>query len=526
MTGIDENRFFRQATLGISSSLNIEVAMGHLMDYLKKHMPVAGMFFGLYDSEAHVGRLLARIWPPDLKPPSDTISLPREYWQRMKEKLALGAGTTLIKDIEAEPDEIVRHMLTRTFPIETSNIILDLELENERLGMFQIFTRGKHRYTEAHAHLISLLHDPLAIAISNILQHQEILRLKDLLADDNRYLQRRMMEMTGDTIIGANFGLQEVMKMVRQVAGLNVPVLLLGETGAGKEVIANTLHHSSERKGHPFIKVNCGAIPENLIDSELFGHEKGAFTGAVARQRGRFERAHMGTIFLDEVGELPAAAQVRLLRVLQNKEIERVGGTETIPIDVRLISATHRNLEEMVAAGQFREDLWFRLNLFPIKIPPLRERTGDIPALVRYFIERKARDLKLRREPALAQGALEGLQSYHWPGNVRELENLVERGLILNQMSEGVAPLRLDLERKGVEDAPVESFRVSTSEPRPLETVMGEYIRKTLDWTQGRVEGPDGAAHLLGLHPSTLRGRMRKLGIPHGRKAGAVRRSG
>ncbi len=221
-----------------------------------------------------------------------------------------------------------------------------------------------------------------------------------MLADDNRYLHRELFRLAGDEIVGADFGLKGAMEMVRQVASLNSPVLLLGETGVGKDVIANAIHYSSPRKDGPFVKVNCGAIPETLLDSELFGHEKGAFTGALSQRRGRFERANKGTIFLDEIGELPSQAQVRMLRVLQYKEIERVGGTNPISVDIRLIAATNRDLEEMVRAKQFREDLWFRLNVFPIRIPPLRERREDIPALVRHFIERKSRELRLSALPS------------------------------------------------------------------------------------------------------------------------------
>ena len=206
--------------------------------------------------------------------------------------------------------------------------------------------------------------------------------------------------------------------------------MLLGETGVGKEVVANAIHYTSSRRGGPFIKVNCGAIPDNLLDSELFGHERGAFTGAIAQKRGRFERADKGSIFLDEIGELPLQAQVRLLRVLQHKEIERVGGTKTIPVDVRIIAATHRNMEEMVRSGAFREDLWFRLDVFPITIPPLRRRKEDIPALVHHFIERKSKDLKIYPAPSVSAEEVERLKAYHWPGNIRELENLIERELI------------------------------------------------------------------------------------------------
>jgi transcriptional regulator with GAF, ATPase, and Fis domain len=335
-----------------------------------------------------------------------------------------------------------------------------------------------------------------------------------MLADDNRYLQQEIHRLTGDEIVGANFGLKHVMEMVRHVAALDSPVLLLGETGTGKDVIANAIHDLSPRREGPFIAVNCGAIPENLLDSELFGHEKGAFTGALSQKRGRFERANTGTIFLDEIGELPPQAQVRLLRVLQQKEIERVGGTNTIAVDIRVIAATNRNLEEMVKDGKFREDLWFRLNVFPVWIPPLRERTSDIPALVQHFIHLKAKELKLPTIPIVAPGAIDPLMEYHWPGNVRELQNVVERALILHPNG----PLNfehLNLTPQQSASDVVETFNI----PDNLDDVIAWHIRRILKKTAGKVHGPDGAAELLGVNPSTLRHRMRKLGIAYGRKS-------
>lgn len=519
---MDENDFFRQATLRISSSLNAETAMKRCMDFLTRHIPASGMLFSLYDPVLNVGRILASIWPRGLRKPDETIFMPREFWQWTKEKWAEAPRITIINDIHRE-ELPVQRLLSMLWPSNMSHLVMDLELEKKRLGILGLFVEGKHRYTDAHAHLISLLHEPFAIALSNILQHQEIQRLKDMLADDNRYLHQEMRRITGDTIIGADFGLKGTMEMVRQVSPLDSPVLLMGETGVGKEVIANAVHLSSKRRSGPFITVNCGAIPENLIDSELFGHEKGSFTGAIARKRGRFERAHGGTIFLDEIGDLPPAAQIRLLRVLQQHEIERVGGTESIPVDVRVISATHRNLEEMVRSGRFREDLWFRLNVFPIVIPPLRHRAEDIPALAIHFMERKSRELKIRDLPPLTPGILDRLQAYHWPGNVRELENLVERELILNQMTESGGMLRFDTLsgiRKPDKTGATENRREVV---RPLDAVIEAHIERALDLTKGRVEGVDGAAEMLGLHPSTLRGRMRKLGIPHGRRRRADR---
>ena len=347
------------------------------------------------------------------------------------------------------------------------------------------------------------------------LRHQEVSRLKDMLADDNRYLFGELWSASGDEIIGSDFGLKAVMEMVRQVASLNSPVLLLGETGTGKEVIANAIHYSSPRKDGPFIKVNCGAIPETLLDSELFGHEKGAFTGAVSQRRGRFERADKGTIFLDEIGELPLQAQVRLLHVIQKREIERVGGTNSIPVDVRIISATHRNLEEMIASGRFREDLWFRLNVFPIILPPLRQRKEDIPSLISHFISRKSVELGVSTPPAVAPGALERLINYNWPGNVRELENLVERELIRHRGGQLMFDALLPAGQETISPDRREGAHIRN--PLKLDEVISLHISNVLRMTKGKVHGSGGAAELLGIKANTLRARMDKLGIKYGR---------
>ncbi len=298
-----------------------------------------------------------------------------------------------------------------------------------------------------------------------------------------------------------------------RVASLPSPVLLIGETGTGKEVIANAIHNLSSRNRGPLIKVNCGAIPESLIDSELFGHEKGAFTGAFLQKRGRFERAHGGTIFLDEVGELPPQAQVRLLRVLQEKEVERVGGSRPIKIDIRVISATHKNLEQLVSEGLFRDDLYYRLGVFPIRIPPLRERKADIPALVEFFIRKKAKEMGLRSIPQPVPGVMDRLVAYHWPGNVREVRTAVERALILPKNNtlhfEDIHSPRYEL---------LMEAGVNVNEgPLQLNEVEASHILKILSMTGGRIEEKKGAAILLGLHPGTLWHRMKKLGVPFGR---------
>jgi transcriptional regulator with GAF, ATPase, and Fis domain len=284
----------------------------------------------------------------------------------------------------------------------------------------------------------------------------------------------------------------------------------------GPNHISRAVHDFSPRRGGPFITVNCGAIPQSLMDSELFGHEKGAFTGASSRKRGRFERADGGTILLDEVGELSHEAQIRLLRVLQEKEIERVGGTQPVHVNIRVVAATHRNLEDMVRTGSFREDLYYRLNVFPIRIPPLRDRKGDIELLVKHFVKRKSLEMGRRLVPILSSGALENLMAYDWPGNVRELEHAVERGLILNQGRMLTFDDEFSIPKARSTMAP--PIADNLGDPT-IDRIVANHISKVMAHTSGRVEGRYGAARILGLKPGTLRFRMKKLGIPFGRRA-------
>jgi transcriptional regulator with GAF, ATPase, and Fis domain len=324
--------------------------------------------------------------------------------------------------------------LARRFGWPPSSVLLGaLFLENDEIGTLLLRAAGRGLYTAEHAELWALLNAPAGIALSNYCRYLQVLRLHDLLSRDNRNLRERLKELPPDEIIGADLGLRDVMSQVDRVAPLDSPVLLLGETGTGKELIVRAICRRSRRTGGPFVPVNCGAIPATLLDSELFGHERGAFTGAVTQRKGFFERAHGGTIFLDEVGELPLELQARLLRVLQEKQFERVGGTETVSVDIRVIAATHRDLPQMVTDGRFRDDLYFRLSVFPIAVPPLRERRDDIPVLVDHFLRLKGKQMALGYVPPLAPGALDRLLGYAWPGNVRELENAVERALILSR---------------------------------------------------------------------------------------------
>lgn len=515
MAKIDENLFFREATLRLCSSLDVEAALKRCYEYVRLFIPVMQMSLHILDFEENVLRFVALVG----------ADLPEEY-ERVLHLPEKGRGEAALFWKSGEVIQIVNH----PDPIKVHPEILErlglkdnisymsmaLELEGNRLGSFGLVADGVNQFTDDHARLLRLLREPLTIAMSNAMEHQEVLRFKQMLVDDNRYLREELRSVSGDEIIGAEFGLSMVMRMVEQVAPLDSPVLLLGETGTGKEVIANAIHYTSPRRNGPFIKVNCGAIPESLIDSELFGHEKGAFTGAISQKRGRFERANKGTVFLDEIGELPPQAQVRLLHVLQRKEIERVGGTHSIPVDVRIISATHRNLLEMVSSGQFREDLWFRLNVFPIMIPPLRQRRGDIPSLVNHFIHRKSIELKLKEKPKLASDAIDRLTVYDWPGNVRELENTIERALIQHRAGtplsfEALLPVAVPgKESEGeCQDEPLVT----------LDELNARHIRRALEKAVGKINGPGGAAEILNINPHTLRKRMRKLGIPYGRKS-------
>jgi len=506
-----KNEFFRKATLLICSSLEIEVALSRCREFLDRYIPADEMTLNIYDHKAKTVRYLAianrsgcQLLNLGIKPPTNLIES-IETGQRLKEYLVIN---------DAHQDPLGKPIAKALGITEASFISLRLSVEGMRIGVVDLFAYGKNRFSVEDARLFSLVREPLAIAMANALKHREMVKLKDRFAEDNRYLNRKLFNRLSAQVIGADSGLKDVMQMVNQVASLNNTVLLLGETGVGKEVIANAICHASPRRDGPFVKVNCGAIPESLIDSELFGHEKGSFTGAVKQKRGLFERADRGTIFLDEIGELPMPAQIRLLRVLQTHEIERVGGSPPIHLDIRVIAATHRNLQNLVSEGRFREDLWFRINSYPIQIPPLRKRKEDIPILVRFFVEKKARELGLRSPRMFSRKEISPLLEYDWPGNVRELENVVERTLI-QQRSGPLVPGRLIRQ-------PMAGIRPDNPEgksnPVSIDQLVSEHLRKVIRTTDGRIYGPKGAAALLRIHPSTLRNRLDKLKISYGRR--------
>ncbi|MCD6201721.1 MAG: sigma 54-interacting transcriptional regulator [Bacteroidales bacterium] len=509
---MSEKDFFREATLRICGNLDIEKALFSCFQYLQQKMPVEWMSLQLYEERLKAMRTVAIATPEQAKEVNLLTPLSPVARQQIEKRMRLKISGARLIILDNETESYYRDMLSYHGVNGKSVIVMPLESEGRYIGSLALISGVSETFSQEHAGLISSLKEPFVIAMSNTLRYHEVMKLRDLLADDNRYLHRELRRITGDDIIGVNFGLREVMEKVHQVAAQDSPVLLLGETGVGKDVIASAIHYSSRRKDGPFIKVNCGAIPESLIDSELFGHEKGAFTGAVSQKRGKFERADKGTIFLDEIGELPLQVQVRLLRVLQHKEIERVGGSKTIQLDIRFIAATNRDLEMMVENNQFREDLWFRLNVFPIRIPPLRDRRSDIPALVEYFINKKVKELKLPGIPDLSPEAMDILMNYDWKGNVRELENVVERALILNPQG----PLAFDYINQNHVQSEL-SIPARTGKWESLDMMTSRYIKRVLSSTGGRINGKNGAAEILGVNPNTLRNRMKKLGITFGR---------
>ncbi|WDP92029.1 MAG: sigma 54-interacting transcriptional regulator [Desulfobacter sp.] len=511
-----DTEFFHQASMKICGSLDSDLMLTQCRRFLKAYLPVDSIVMGFYDHEKRELHRVSRAEPQDDEDMlSDLIYVPEKVAGFFKEKQE-SLNAVSISNAPADNPAVYEWSRSIGMP-EGSFMSMDLSLDNVHIGFITLFSRGFDRYTCEHGRLLFLLHAPFSVALNNVLQHRELANLKDRLRDDNRYLNRQLQRRAGDEIIGGDSGLKKVMKLVDKVASLSSQVLLLGETGVGKEVIANAIHRLSPRSDRPFIKVNCGAIPENLIDSELFGHEKGAFTGAGGRKRGRFERAHTGTLFLDEIGELPLQAQVRLLRVLQNREIERVGGQESISVDIRIIAATHRNLEKMVAEGTFREDLWFRLNVLPITIPPLRERIGDIPDLASYFIRKKAREMNFDHIPAPGPGLIDALRQNPWKGNIREFENTIERAMIRHMGEPQDRPLRLGAPLGDNVEAVIEPGSGETGPFPSLDQATATHIRKAMALTKGRIQGKEGAAAILGIHPSTLRCRMKKLGIPFGR---------
>ncbi len=374
---------------------------------------------------------------------------------------------------------------------------------NSTLGALNVGRRRDDGFTSDDVELLGQVAQQVAIAVENALAYKQIAQLKDKLAKEKLYLEEEIQtEYNFKEIVGESRALKRVLKEIQTVAATDSTVLILGETGSGKELVARALHNLSNRRERTFVKLNCAAIPTGLLESELFGHEKGAFTGAIATKLGRFELADRGTLFLDEVGEIPLELQVKLLRVLQEQEFERLGSTRTIRVDVRVVAATNRDLGQMVEQQKFRSDLYYRLKVFPITVPPLRERAEDIPLLVRHFVQKFALRMKKRIETVPAE-AMKALRSYPWPGNVRELENFIERAVILTSGPDLFVPLA-ELKR---------AAGTTNGSATTLEDVERDHILRTLRETNWVIGGVSGAAAKLGMKRTTLQSKMQKLGI-------------
>jgi formate hydrogenlyase transcriptional activator len=400
------------------------------------------------------------------------------------------------------------------------------------LGYMSLARVTEEMFAQDEVDFLNQAAGQIAIAIDNALAYEEIVQLKEKLAQEKLYLEEEIRsEMDFEQIVGSSPAIKHVLQLVETVAPSDSTVLLLGETGTGKELIARAIHDRSRRKERTFVKLNCAAIPTGLLESELFGHEKGAFTGAISQKVGRMELADHGTLFLDEVGDIPVEIQPKLLRALQEREFERLGSTQTRKVDIRLVAATNRDLEKMIASREFRSDLFYRLNVFPIRIPPLRERREDIPLLVGFFVQKFAKRMQ-KKIDSVPMAVMKGLTAWEWPGNIRELENFIERAVILTRGKSLQAPLS-ELRKPSAETQPTaaerpasrddiarivkETIRTLTDKKDvrddELTRKQREEIVRALTESKGRVGGAGGAAARMGINRTTLLARIRKLGI-------------
>jgi hydrogenase-4 transcriptional activator len=497
--------------------LRMEESVENLARILAPHLPLEDLH--VLAVEPGTGALVAR--GGRFAPPAH-LAAHGGTAPRAAEALAvrrwIGIGDATFQRAGAEPGRITALLGLST----TANdwIVVPLSSEQGVQGILLLQLPPSSTLTAPQFEIVRQLVEPFSAALEN--DHR--LHVLTTLSETAEATKRSALTRLGrdaliETIVGADAGLSRVMERVELVAGSDIAVLIIGETGAGKEVVARAIHERSKRSSKPFIRVNCGAISPELIDSELFGHEKGAFTGATATRRGWFERADGGTLLLDEIGELPLPAQVRLLRVVQEGVFERVGGERAIHVDVRLVAATHRDLPGMVQEGRFREDLWYRITGFQLLLPPLRERREDIPGLARHFVDRACRRFGMR-PLELGPEQLALLASYPWPGNVRELGSVIDRAVILGEgKSLEVARALGGSATPGLQAPETGATRLApipTSSPAQVATLdqaMRGHIEAALAATGGRIEGRHGAARVLGINPHTLRARMRKLGI-------------
>jgi transcriptional regulator with GAF, ATPase, and Fis domain len=500
----------------ISRHLDVAESTDSTAALLAQHVPIKSLTTLRAEAEHRRVRLAAG-WPANSAEGFGELRLTDAGWNRLDRWMRPKA--VFHKTAEGAPSKSVLELLHLS-EWTGDCLIGPLVGEHGSRGVLIARAGGNREFSDHDVSLFETTLQPMGIALDNDARLHELAALREAADAERQSLLRRLGRTdVGETIVGEGDGLAHVMQRVGLVSRSEVPVLILGETGTGKELVARAIHKRSERHGGPFLRVNCGAIPRELIDSQLFGHEKGAFTGANETRQGWFERADMGTLFLDEIGELPLDAQVRFLRVLQDGFVERVGGAKPIRVNVRVVAATHRDLAAMVREGTFREDLWYRIAVFPILLPPLRDRLEDIRALANHFSQRAA--IRFGLAPVMPSDAdIELLQNYDWPGNIRELGAVIDRAAILGDgrslelaAALGVGgPAKLD--RSVTSDAPQMPLgRPTRKKISTLNDAMRGHIEAALQVTRGRIEGPRGAARLLAINPHTLRARMRKLKI-------------
>jgi len=500
----DRLKLLLEVNNSVVSALDLRQLLGAVSASLRRLMSHEYASLSLYDPETRRLQIHALDFPVSKGLLTEGLSVPVEGSPTGR-ALTTGQPVWITRqDIEQFGSDIALRILAEGLKCA---YCLPLISHGRPLGTLVVASLREETFPERDADLLRQVASQIAIGVENALTFGKVVARANQLTEEKLYLQEEIRsEYNFEEIIGASSTLKQVLQQVRTVAATDSTVLIQGETGTGKELIARAIHNLSARRERTLVKVNCAAIPTGLLESELFGHEKGAFTGAITQRLGRFELAHKGTLFLDEVGDIPVDLQPKLLRVLQEQEFERLGSTKTIRVDVRLVAATNANLADKVAENQFRSDLYYRLNVFPIVIPPLRERKEDIPLLVRYFAQKHAQRMKKPIESIPAK-ALAALTEYHWPGNVRELENFVERAVILSRGPE--LEVRTGELKQAAKQTPIASAGTLST----LEQAEREHILRALKETNWAVGGPNGSAAKLGMKRTTLQSRMRKLGI-------------
>ena len=498
-----EEAVMLQLSQALLSNMDVRKLLGAISATLREVLPLDAATLGLYDEKT--GELMIQFLEFDEKNLRRAeVRLPIEGSPAGR---AFRTGEPVVLSrIKGQgfSEEGIRHLTDIGMQ---SGCFVPLIHRGVAIGTLTVASRMEGAFTQREAEMLVQVADQVSMAVSNAMVFRQIAELRDRLRQEKEYLEEEInLENRFEDIVGESGGLRQVLKQIETVAPTDATVLIQGETGTGKELLARAIHRLSRRSDRTFVKVNCAAIPAGLLESELFGHEKGAFTGAIARKMGRLELAHEGTLFLDEVGELPLDLQPKLLRALQEREIERLGSTRPIPVNIRLIAATNRDLGQMVAEKQFRSDLFYRLKVFPIFAPPLRDRAGDIPLLVRHFVAALSRRMGKNIE-TIPEQTMQALCRWPWPGNIREIENFLERAVILTRGPVLYVPLA-ELETKVAE----EEQELENTSPT-LQAAEREHILRVLRETKGQIGGTDGAAERLGLKRTTLNSKLKKLGI-------------